>query len=122
MIFQIIPNDFRIFLTGGNQIVTSVSLTAPSDGVVVVNANGYIRHTSAGTVTCTITTDTNAVDNNLFSSTATAGTARDAFGSSVAFLVSAGAFTANFVCSNSTGAVLHRIKIVAMYFPTRYGP
>lgn len=95
-------------LTTADTVVRSVTLTAPTDGTVLVQSSGYI-FLAAGTdglARCSLTTGTE-LDGAAFQYVeinADAPAASDVISGVRGFDVSAGAFTVNLVCDIFTGS------------------
>lgn len=101
-----------IAIPGGTAVVRSVTLSAPTAGVVLVSAHTSMRF--AGTTAaqdvgqCSITTGT-TIDNNHQIIASDGGSTQSFMYIPVSgtrlFAVSAGSFTVNFVCEQFTGSV-----------------
>ena len=116
----------QINFTAAAQIISSVQVTAPQAGVIIVNASGWFDFgTTANFVDCSLSLN-GAVD---FTTVLTEDHAADpgsadddeAFALTRGFPVNAGTTTVNLVCdsSSATGGV-ENVSMTAMYFPTRY--
>jgi hypothetical protein len=114
-----------LFLTGGDDVVRAVTLSAPAAGRVIVSASGYFNFVSAaGTdaVSCSITTGA-AVDSNhvLLVSDSDSPLSFIPFASTRGFDVAAGDTTFNLVCHESVGDVrVGDSSLTALYVPGSY--
>ena len=113
---------------GGNQSITlnlidaimrSVTINAPTDGVVIVNASGYFNASSEKPACrCSITTGSLIDTNNLLVSDDISNSQRGPFAGTRGFNVTAGSHTYNLVCDLFSGsAVIRDTQLTAMYFP-----
>jgi hypothetical protein len=107
-------------LLGADETVLSISITAPSDGVVIVFAQGTFRNSAKGDADCSITTGTTQDDANEIG-VYTDKAESVPFNSSRGFNVSAGTTTFNFVCSLQNNTVsIEDPEMQAIYVPTQY--
>ncbi|CAN5872227.1 hypothetical protein BH20PSE1_BH20PSE1_11090 [soil metagenome] len=120
--------DQTVALTITDQTVRSVTITAPTPGLVIVSASGFFQFGS-GTVVdngqCSITTGTALDDTHLISAAeANAGlnhTLTMPFGATRGFEVAAGSTAFNLVCNQLSGAVtVNDTSLTAIFVPTRY--
>jgi len=113
---------------GGNQVVTldsidaiirSVTINAPTDGVVIVNASGYFQAASEKpSCRCSITIGTTIDTDSLTVSGDISDTQRGPFAGTRGFNVSAGSHTYNLVCDLFSGSAnIRNTHLTAMYFP-----
>lgn len=112
-------------LTGGHDLVSTVRVTAPTAGTVIVNASGIFGPTPSNIVECSITTEavTGGPSAILLWSNAIGALDLIAvpFAGTRGFQVTAGTTDINLVCRDGTGnANVHRVQMSAMFFPTRY--
>ena len=114
--------DQHELITSTEEVVRSVSLTAPTDGVVVVNSSAYAAESTSGDdVVCSITTGT-ALDSNFaqqWSSSGGGGNVAPMAGTR-AFDVPAGEVTFNLVCAqfgDSADAFLSDSALTAIFIP-----
>jgi len=118
--------DQDALLTSTAQTVRSVTVTAPADGLVVVNASGYVAASTTAVATivrCSLTTGTGLDFNNLIFIKIDASVLEesDAFAATRGFPVSAGATTFNLVCDEFAGnAGLYDSQMTAIYVPQTY--
>lgn len=103
--------DQLVALTATDEVVRSVSITAPSAGRVLVNASGYFRLTTAAAVDivrCSITTGTSLDGAHLVIVNEATGADLflQPFAATRGFDVTAGSVTSfNLVCDEVTGTV-----------------
>lgn len=112
-------------LTGGNDIIRSVTITAPTAGRVIVNASGSIGLDSSTTfesVNCSITTGivvdsthTATVDENVVNAMHLTP-----FGLTRGFVVAAGSATFNLVCNGPATTHVNDSSLTAIFVPTAY--
>lgn len=110
-----------ITLTATPAVMRTVTLTAPTAGIVVVNASGYfkLQSTANDAPRCSIVTGTTVDFNSLIIADdggSVASTAFVPFAATRGFSVSAGAFTVNLVCELATGAVDVRDTLLTATF------
>ncbi len=112
----------RFELTGGQDVIGTISITAPTAGVVVVIASGNFHLTFASSQTfCSITTG--RIVSGLDAVDVSGHTDVDVvpFAGTRGFEVSAGTSTFNFVCDLFAGEIIVAdMKMTAMFFPLRY--
>ena len=118
--------DQQITLTATDTVVRSVTLTAPTAGRIIVNADAAIHATSTvalDTGRCSITTGT-ALDFDALrvlgeeTGTPVGTQLHFSFSGTRGFNVPAGSFTVNLVCDAFQGSVLLRdSSITAMFVP-----
>jgi len=116
-------------LAAGNNVLRSVTVSAPAAGVVLVNTSGYFGFQSGGfdTVSCSITTGTATESMGSGNSFAgndgnnNSGVMTMPFSGVRAFSVSgAGDFTVRLVCSPGLGTVyVYNSKLTALFVPAR---
>lgn len=115
-----------VVLSGADQIIRSVTITAPAAGRVVVNASAEWRATSTTTldlgrcsITSGITLDTQHLHRLGEENGTSVGTIlASSFSATRGFAVAAGAFTVNLVCDSFSGSAEVRVSsMTAMYFP-----
>ncbi len=112
--------DQNIALTAPPQVIRSVTIIAPANGTVIVNASGYMGNITAATeLRCTITTGTGVnYDYLIYAGGTSEASTFLPFGATRGFSVTQGEHTYNLVCEVGFGAA--RIKdsnLTAMYFP-----
>jgi hypothetical protein len=120
--------------SGGNQnmsltvaptIVRSVTVNAPANGLVIVNASGYVYTDDAVTTIarCSLTTGTELeADYFIFMKMeGNVSEESDAFGATRGFPVTAGPTTFNLVCDEFSGdGVIADTQMTAIYVPQTY--
>ena len=102
--------------------VRSIVLSAPSDGLVIVNASGTFNIMS-GEARCSITTGTGtaALDFDALFRSSSEGNERAAWGATRFFNQSAGSETYNLVCDEFLGATfVEDTQLNAIFVPTLY--
>jgi hypothetical protein len=112
-------------LTGGNDIIRSVTITAPTAGRVIANASGSSHFSDNATfesMSCSITTGVVIDTPNISASEATAasGITDMPFGVTRGFIVAAGSTTFNLVCNGSNTVFIHNSSLTAIFVPTAY--
>jgi hypothetical protein len=113
-------------VTGTDEIVKSVSITAPTSGKVIVNASGYFRFGSTSTVDggrCSITTGSTVDFGHLIIADENQANTMDynPFAATRGFNVSAGTTTFRLVCDSFSGTVrIGDPTMTAIYVPTTY--
>jgi len=120
--------DQRVSLTGTDTVVRSVSLSAPSAGVVIVTASGYawFQGTGHDSLRCSITTGTSLdfsylIHTNDHGSTLTINDPAQ-FASTRGYNVSAGSHTYRLVCDAPLGTLaVDDTNINALFIPTAGG-
>jgi hypothetical protein len=120
--------DQNVDLTSTDTALRSVSLNAPSAGVVIVNASGDVWFRSSGydLIRCSITTGTN-IDFNYLTLSGDFDSPRTdydyaAFALTRGFNVSAGSSTYRLVCDLWSGAVyIEDTNINALFIPAAGG-
>ena len=120
--------DQRVDLTSTDTELRSVSLDAPSAGVVIVNASGdaWFRGSDYDLIRCSITTGSN-LDFNYMTLSGDFGSTRTtfdyaAFALTRGFNVSAGSDTYRLVCDLYSGsAYIEDTNINALFIPTAGG-
>ena len=112
-------------LTGGYDIVRSVTITAPTAGRVIVNASGSSHFDSSTTLenmACSITTglvlDTPNISVSEFATNS--GLTDIPFGLTRGFVVPAGSTTFNLVCIGTSTMFIHASSLTAIFVPTAY--
>lgn len=113
-------------LTTTDTVITSVTLVAPSSGLVLLNASGYFYFTGGlGQGVCSISTSTTVDTAGSYvvaNGDSTIGINFNPFGSTAGYTVSAaGSVTYNLVCKLGTGTVnVIWPKMTAIFVPIRY--
>lgn len=111
-------NNFA--LTGGDDIVGSVTITAPRAGFVVVNTSGTARDFAATTkrFNCSLTTGSALEGERMFYDFDEIQTG---FAMTEFFIVPAGSTAINLVCRQFLGTIiLDDVFMTAIYTPTQY--
>jgi len=115
-------------LTTEAAIVRSVTITAPTPGLVIVSASGFFQFQSANPDVgqCSIITGA-ALDETHLISAAESNAGRDSlfdvpFGATRGFDVAAGSTSFNLVCNETTGSNVTVLdtSLTAIFVPTRY--
>lgn len=110
-----------VTLSGTDTNYLTVTLTAPEDGYIIVNASGYWTLSPTTEIArCSISTTSATLD---FGALMLAGNGAQyaTFSGTRVFTVAEGSHTYYLVCDASTGApTLGRPKLNALYVPTRY--
>lgn len=114
-----------VALNGAAQIITSVQVTAPKAGLIIVNASGWLNmSTTANTVSCGLSLNGTVPGTVRFTEDHAADPTEvdddEAFALTRGFSVAAGTTTVNLVCSGGNTARIEDVAMTAMYFPTRY--
>ena len=125
--------DQNITLTDADQVIRTVTLELPGNGLVIVNASGTFFNfgTTNSIGRCSITQGTSWESSNVFLTadiSSTSGVKYAAFGATRAFPLAAGTQTFNLVCDCNAGdtisilrtqlnAVFHSIPDIAIPAP-----
>ena len=114
--------DQFLDLTAADQIVRSVTITAPRPGVVIVNASGgFFFSFVAGRCRCSITTGTTYENSHLVIAEGSADISYLTFAATRGYSVDQGSTTFNLVCDEISGDVtISDTSLTAIYVPTRY--
>ena len=112
----------RFVLTGGQDVIETIGITAPTAGAVIVNVSGYFNIVAGGSQAfCSITTG--QIVSGLDEINIKGGTNFDfiPFAGTRGFEVNVGTSSFNFVCSEFMGDInISDVKLTAMFFPLRY--
>lgn len=108
--------------TNVDTIFESVTISAPSAGLVMVNASGYFGFdNSGGQLSCSITTGSAVETSNEFTTEGDGTSNLLSFGATRGFEVSAGTTTFNLVCEETApNSSVRTTNMTALYVPTRY--
>lgn len=114
--------DQLLDLTASDQIVRSVTITAPRPGVVIVNASGtFLYSFASGRSRCSITTGTTWDLSHLIIAEGSADVSYVPFATTRGYSVDQGSTTFNLVCDEIQGTVsISDTSLTAIYVPTRY--
>ena len=114
--------DALTALTSVDDVIISVSISAPSSGHVIVNASGYFNSTADGSIgRCSITTGVTVDFSVLIISDLNATNNYAPFASTRGFPVLAGLNVFNLVCNEFSGAMsVGDPSMIAIFVPTVY--
>ena len=105
-----------------DRIFETITINAPTDGVVIANASAFVNITSTGIARCAVTTDTilGPLFFNALGNTTGVAAAPVTIGITRGFVVSAGATTINLVCNLFLGtATMADRTLTAIFVPDR---
>ena len=118
--------DQDLPLTAADANVRTVTITAPTTGLVIVSASGFFRFLSGAPEVgqCSITTGAVLDDSHLISAEESTGGANSLldvpFGATRGFNVAAGSTPFNLVCKAGGVVSVHDTSLTAIFVPTRY--